>query len=181
VPIQARAFLIARSECSCRRRQEASCWQRKVPAAPRSFPLAQGVVRKNYLHQQSNMGRGTDRNELLLKIGIQISPRTVRRYMPKTPKRPMDPTQRWMTFVRNHVKAMIASDFFVVVTATFQLVYVFVIMEVDTRRILHFNVTRHPTAEWTLQQFRECVTGDEGYRFAIHDRDRIYSRDWTYH
>jgi len=116
-------------------------------------------------------------DELLLKVGVQISPRTVRRYMPKTPHRPTDRRQRWMTFVRNHAKAIIACDFFVVVTATFQLVYVFVIMEVDTRRILHFNLTRHPTADWTLQQFRECVTGDEGYRFVIHDRDRIYSRD----
>jgi hypothetical protein len=58
---------------------------------------------------------------------------------------------------------------FVVVTATFRLVYVLVIMEVGSRRILHCNVTRHPTAEWTLQQFRECVTGEEGYRFVIHD------------
>jgi transposase InsO family protein len=116
-------------------------------------------------------------DELLLKIGIRISPRTVRRYMPKTPKRPADPSQRWTTFVRNHAKAIIASDFFVVVTATFRLVYVFVIMDVASRRVLHFNVTRHPTADWTLQQFRECIAGDEGYRFVIHDRDRIYSRD----
>ena len=79
--------------------------------------------------------------------------------------------------MRNHTNTIIASDFFVVVTATFRLVYVFVIMELDTRRILHFNITQHPTAEWTLQQFRECVVGDEGYRFVIHDRDRIYSRD----
>src|SRR5881397_340519 len=77
-------------------------------------------------------------DELLLKIGIQISPRTVRRYMPKPPRRPADPAQRWMTFVRNHTKAIIATDFFVVVTATFRLIYVFVIMELDTRRILHF-------------------------------------------
>ena len=97
--------------------------------------------------------------------------------MPKTPKRPADPSQRWMTFVRNHAKAIIASDFFVVVTATFQLVYVFVIMEIASRRVLHFNVTRHPTPDWTLQQFRECIAGDEGYRFVIHDRDRIYSHD----
>src|SRR5688572_6751589 len=82
-----------------------------------------------------------------------------------------------MTFVRNHTKTIIATDFFVVVTATFRLVYVFVVMELDTRRILHSNVTRHPTAEWTLQQFRECVSGDEGYRFVIHDRDRIYSQE----
>jgi putative transposase len=102
-------------------------------------------------------------NELLLKIGIQISPRTIRRYMPTEPKRPKVPSQRWMTFVRNHTKAIIAADFFVVVTATFRLVYVLVIMQIGTRRILHFNATLHPTAEWTLQQFRECLVGDEGY------------------
>ena len=116
-------------------------------------------------------------NELLLKIGVQISARTIRRYLPKNPRRPADPAQRWMTFVRNHTKAIIAADFFVVVTATFRLAYVFMIMELDTRRILHFNVTQHPAAEWTLQQFRECVSGDEGYRFVIHDRDRIYSQE----
>jgi putative transposase len=82
-----------------------------------------------------------------------------------------------MTFVRNHANAIIACDFFVVVTATFQLVYVFVIIEVASRRVLHFNVTHHPTADWSLQQLRECIVGDEGYRFIIHDRDRIYSRD----
>jgi putative transposase len=116
-------------------------------------------------------------DELLLKIGIRVSPRTIRRYIPSKPRRPADPSQRWMTFVRNHAKAIIASDFFVVVTATFQLVYVVVIMEIETRRVLHFNVTQHPNAEWTLQQFRESICGDEGYRFLIHDRDRIYSRE----
>src|SRR5438034_1484631 len=116
-------------------------------------------------------------NELLLKLGIQISPRTVRRYMPPQRQERKAPAQRWMTFVRNHANALIAADFFVVATATFRLVYVLVIMEIGTRRILHFNVTQHPTAEWTLQQFRECVAGDEGYRFVIHDRDSIYSRN----
>src|SRR4029077_20673264 len=116
-------------------------------------------------------------DELLLKIEVRISPRTIGRYIPKPPRRPADPAQRWMTFVRNHTKAIIATDFFVVVTATFRLIYVFVIMELDTRRILHFNVTQHPTAEWTLQQFRESVSGDEGYRFVIHDRDCIYSQE----
>jgi hypothetical protein len=80
-------------------------------------------------------------NELHLKIGIRISPRTVRRYMPKSPERPSDPSQRWMTFVRNHAKDIVACDFFVAATATFRLVYVFIIMEVGSRRILHFNVT----------------------------------------
>src|SRR5947209_1367179 len=116
-------------------------------------------------------------DELLLKIGIQISPRTVQRYMPTEPKHPGMTSQRWMTFVRNHAKAIIACDFFIVVTATFRLVYVFVIMEVGSRRILHFNATLHPTAEWTLQQFRECITGEELHKFVIHDRDSIYSKE----
>jgi putative transposase len=116
-------------------------------------------------------------DELLLKIGIQISPRTVRRYMPTEPKQPGMNSQRWLTFVRNHAKAIIACDFFIVVTATFRLVYVFVIMEVGSRKILQFNTTCHPTADWTLQQFRECVTGEGPYKFIIHDRDSIYSRE----
>src|SRR5438128_12503936 len=116
-------------------------------------------------------------DELLLKIGIQMSPRTGRGYMATEPKHPGMTSQRWMTFVRNHAKAIIACDFFIVVTATFRLVYVFVIMEIGSRRILHSNTTCHPTAEWTLQQFRECVTGEEPYKFIIHDRDSIYSKE----
>jgi transposase InsO family protein len=74
-------------------------------------------------------------------------------------------------------KGIVACDFFVVVTATFRVLYVFVVMEVGTRRIVHHNVTAHPTAEWTLQQFREALPGDHGYQYVIHDRDRIYSHD----
>ena len=147
---------------------------------PRGRPPVPADLRKLLREMaRSNPTWGEERiaDELLLKIGIRISPRTVRRYMPEAPVRPADPKQRWMTFVRNHAKAIIASDFFVVVTATFRLVYVFVIIELVSRRVLHFNVTHHPTADWTLQQYRECVVGDEGYRFIIHDRDRIYSRD----
>jgi hypothetical protein len=107
------------------------------------------------------LGREANRWELLLKIGIRVSPRTVRRYIPETPQRPADPKQRWMTFMRNHANAIIASDFFLVVTATFQLVYVIVIIEVASRRVLHFNVTQHPTADWSLQQLRECIVGEK--------------------
>ena len=152
----------------------------KWKSRPRGRPRAPVQLRKLIAEMATdNPTWGEERiaDELLLKIGVRISPRTVRRYMPQLPQRPADPKQRWMTFVRNHAKAIIACDFFVVVTATFQLVYVFVIMEVGTRRLLHFNVTHHPTADWTLQQFRECVTGDEGYRFVIHDRDSIYSKE----
>ena len=84
-------------------------------------------------------------------------------------------SQRWTTFVRNHAKGVLACDFFVTVTASFRVLYVFVVMEVGTRRIAHLNVTAHPTANWTLQQFREVVTGEKPYQFLVHDRDSIYS------
>jgi len=70
---------------------------------------------------------------------------------------------------------MLACDFFVAVTPGFRLLYVFVIMEVGSRRIVQCNVTAHPTAEWTLQQFREIVSGEKPYRSLIRDRDSIYS------
>jgi putative transposase len=118
-------------------------------------------------------------SELLLKLGIRVSPRTVRRYMPKSPGSWNGvSSQRWMTFVRNHAHAILVCDFFVSVTARFRLLYVFVIMEVGSRRIAHFNVTEHPTADWTLQQFREVITGEQPQQFLIHDRDSIYSADF---
>ena len=93
------------------------------------------------------------------------------------PWRTLDPKQRWLTFVHNHAKVIVACDFFVVVTATFRTLYVFVILELGTRRILHENVTAHPTAEWTLQQFREALPGAHPYQFLIHDRDSIFSME----
>jgi putative transposase len=113
--------------------------------------------------------------ELLVKLGIRVSPRTVRRYMPSRPPRARQGTQAWSTFVRNDARSVLASDFLVVVTATFRVIYVFVVLEVGTRRILHWNVTEHPTADWTAQQFRMIVPGDQAHRFVIHDRDTIYS------
>jgi transposase InsO family protein len=86
-------------------------------------------------------------------------------------------SQRWVTFVRNHAQAILACDFFLTVTASFRLLYVFVIMELGSRRIAHFNVTAHSTSDWTLQQFREVITGEKSYRFLIHDRDSIYSSE----
>jgi putative transposase len=90
-------------------------------------------------------------------------------------------SQRWRTFVRNHAKAIVACDFCVVVTATFRLLYVFVVMECATRRILHANATGHPTAAWTLQQLRAAIPTDHTYRFLIHDRDRIFSGELDQH
>ena len=84
-------------------------------------------------------------------------------------------SQTWTTFVRNHASAVLARDFFVAVTATFRVFYIFVVLDVGTRRILHWNVTDHPTADWTAQQFRMVVSGDQPHRWIIHDRDSIYS------
>ena len=118
-------------------------------------------------------------NELSLKLGLCVSPRTVRKYLPKRLDRgpgKRATAQGWSTFVRNHAQAIVACDFCVAVTATFRLCYVFVVIEHISRRLLHVNVTAHPTADWTLQQLREAIPADHGYRFLLHDRDSIFSQ-----
>jgi putative transposase len=119
-------------------------------------------------------------NELLLKLGLRVSPRTIRKYLFKPLNRGGGThvaSQRWLTFVQNHAKGIVACDFCVVVTASFRLLYVLVVLEHASRRILHVNVTAHPTAQWTMQQLREAIPADHPYRFLIHDRDAIFSRD----
>jgi putative transposase len=96
--------------------------------------------------------------------------------MPSTPPRSPRGDQRWSTFLKNHAKSIVACDFFVTVTATFRILYVFVVIEHGTRRLAHVNLTAHPTAEWALQQFREVVTGEARRGYLIHDRDRIFSK-----
>jgi len=113
-------------------------------------------------------------SELLVKLGIRVSPRTVRRYMPRSAApRGGARSQMWSTFVRNHASAVLACDFCVAVTATFRVFYIFVVLDVGTRRILHWNATDDPTADWTTQPFRMVVSGDQPHRWLIHDRDRI--------
>ena len=115
-------------------------------------------------------------HELLLKLGLQVSPRTVRKYMPKRPAGRPRADQRWSTFLRNHAKAIVACDFLVSVTVTFRLLYVFVLIEHGSRRLLHFNMTQHPTAAWTLQQLREGIGCGDGYRYLLHDRDSVFAQ-----
>src|SRR5208283_2342989 len=83
--------------------------------------------------------------------------------------------QRWSTFLKNHAAAIIACDFFVIASASFRILYVLVVMEHASRRIIHLNVTAHPTAAWTLQQLREAIPSDHTYRFILHNRDAIFS------
>jgi putative transposase len=127
---------------------------------------------------RTNPAWGEERlaNELRLKLGLTVSPRTIGRYLRHfRPPRGRRSVQRWATFVRNHAHAVLACDFFISVTGRFRILYVFVVLEVGTRRIAHWNVTAHPTAEWTIQQFRTAITGEAAHRFLIHDRDAIYA------
>jgi putative transposase len=150
-------------------------WKSKPSGRPRLTKDLRQLIRE-MAAENSTWGEERIANELRLKLGIRVSPPTVEKYLREGPVRTPDPKQRWLTFVHNHAKVIVACDFFVVVTATFRTLYVFVIMELGTRRILHHNVTANPTAEWTLQQFREALPGDHPYRFVIHDRDSIFSK-----
>jgi putative transposase len=89
----------------------------------------------------------------LLKLGLTVSQATVSKYMVR-PRRP--PSQAWCTFLKNHAQELIALDFFTVPTATFRVLFVFVVVSHGRRRLVHFNVTEHPTAEWTARQLLEA-------------------------
>jgi len=155
-------------------------WRWKsTPGRPPIPADLQALIRR-MARENPTWGQERIANELLLKLGLRVSPRTVRKYIPTRLDHGRGPclaSQRWRTFVRSHAQAIVACDFCVVVTATFRLLYVFVIMYHGTRRILHCNVTAHPTAHWTLQQLREAIPADHSYRFLIHDRDSIYSAE----
>ena len=127
---------------------------------------------------QENAVWGEERiaSELLVKLGIRVSPRTVREYMPKPPSGQPRGDQRWATVLKNHAYAILTCGFFAAVTATFRLLYVFGIIEHGSRRLLRVDVTAHPSAERTLQQWREIVGFDDTHRYLIHDRDSIFAK-----
>jgi transposase InsO family protein len=153
------------------------------PGRPPLPPELQTLIRR-MARENPTWGEERMANELLLKLGLRVSPRTVRKYMPKRVdygRGKRATYQCWQTCVRKHAQAIVACDFCVVVTATFRLLYVFVIMEHATRRMLHGNVTAHPTASWTLQQLREAIPADHGYHFLLHDRDSILSPQLDQH
>ena len=148
---------------------------RSRPGRP---PVPRDVQRLIVSMAQANPTWGEERiaNELCRKLGLTVSPRTVGRYLrPLRPRRGGQRSQRWATFVRNHARAIVACDFFTTVTVRFRILYVFVVLDVGTRQILHWNVTEHPTAEWTIQQFRAVISPQASHRFVLHDRDSIYA------
>ena len=109
-------------------------------------------------------------SELLL-LGYTVSETTVAKYMPRTRKPPCQP---WRTFLANHIPDIVAIDFFTVPTLMFGVLYGFVVLRHEQRQVVHFNVTRHPTAEWTAQQIVEAFPFDEAPRYLLRDRDNIY-------
>jgi transposase InsO family protein len=126
---------------------------------------------------EENAGWGAPRiHGELQKLGFVVSERTVARYLRRVQHRD-DPGKRWLAFLHNHREVIVALDFFTVPTVTFQLLYCFFVIEHARRKILHFNVTRHPTAEWILQQLREAFPEAAPYRYVILDRDSKFDAD----
>ena len=111
----------------------------------------------------------------LLKLGIDIGESSVSKHMVRNRK---PPSQTWRTFLENHAQQLVSIDFFTVPTIRFQVLYVLLVLAHDRRRILHFNVTAHPTAEWTAQQLREAFPFDQLPRYLLRDRDRIFGDDF---
>ena len=108
-------------------------------------------------------------------LGYAVAESTVAKYMPRHRK---PPSQTWRTFLNKHVGDIAAIDFFVVPTVRFRLLYCFIVLRHDRRRVVHFNVTAHPTARWSGQQVIEAFPFDEAPRFMIRDRDAIYGMDF---
>ena len=111
----------------------------------------------------------------LLKLGIEVSERTVSRLLPRNRK---PPSQTWRAFLNNHVQDLVSVDFFTVPTVSFRVLFVFVVLAHHRRRVIHFNVTEHPTAGWTAQQMVEAFPEDTLPRYLLRDRDNIYGCDF---
>src|SRR5215469_9421260 len=111
----------------------------------------------------------------LLKLGIDVAESSVSKYMLRRHK---PPSQKWRTFLENHVQQLVSLDFFTVPTIRFQVLYVFLVLAHDRRRILHFNVTAQPTAEWTGQQLPEAFPFAQRPRYLLRDRDAIFGHDF---
>src|SRR5262249_1109649 len=107
----------------------------------------------------------------LLKLGINVAERSVSRLMPK--RRPR-PSQTWQTFLANHVRDLVSLDFFTVPTARLRVLFVLVVLAHHRRRVIHFNLTEHPTAHWTAQQIVDAFPDDCAPLYLLRDRDSVY-------
>jgi putative transposase len=150
-------------------------WRLKSRPGRPPIPAELRALIRRIANENPSWGEERIANELQLKIGIRVSPRTVNKYLPRRPQGRPRGDLRWSTFLRLHAQGTIACDFFVTVTATFRLLYVFVVIEHHSRRLIHSNVTTHASAAWTLQQLREAIGLEERYEYLLHDRDSIFA------
>jgi len=107
----------------------------------------------------------------LLKLGFSISQAAVSKYMVRYPS---PPSQAWRTFLTNHADCLTSIDFFMVPTATFRLLFGFIVLHHERRRIVHFGVTANPTMAWVAQQIREAFPWETTPRYLLRDRDAVY-------
>ena len=143
--------------------------RRRGPGRPAIDANLRKLIREM---KASNIGWGAPRiHGELLKLGIEVSQATISKYMLRSKK---PPSQTWRTFVDNHANCLAAMDFFTVPTARFRVLYVFIVLSQDRRKVVHFNATEHPTAQWTAQQLFEAFPFDSAPRYLLHDRDAIY-------
>ncbi len=149
-------------------------WKSRPVGRPRVTTEIRDLIRR-LAAENPTWGEKRIADELLLKLQIRLSPRTVAKYRKQLPRPRRSRDQRWSTFLKSHAQAIVACDFFTAVTAAFRVIYVFVALEIGSRRLIHFNVTEHPTSEWTLQQLREALPGDQEYKFLLHDRHKTFS------
>ena len=148
-------------------------WRWKSRAGKVGRPKIEPEIRRLIQRMsRENLLWGTPRiQSKLALLGYIVAESTVDRYRIR-PRKPPSPT--WRAFLDNHIKDIVAVDFFTVPTATLRLLFTFVVLRHDRRQVVHFNVTAHPTAEWTAQQIVEAFPFDEVPRFLIRDRDSIY-------
>jgi putative transposase len=138
-----------------------------IQLAPETIALIQQMVGENL-----TWGAERTRGELL-KLGIHVAKRTIQKYMRGV--RPLrSPSQTWRTFLKNHANEMWACDFLPVVDLVFRQVFIFFLIELCSRRVVHFGVTRNPTAEWVTQQLHEATPNGTGPKYLIRDNDGKY-------
>jgi len=107
----------------------------------------------------------------LAKLGIDVAPSTVDRYRVRPPR---GGVPNWRSFLRNYVPDLVSVDFFTVPTIKFRVLFVFLVLATDRRRVLHFNVTEHPSSEWTARQLIQALPWETPFRYLLRDRDKIY-------
>ena len=149
-------------------------WRRKSRTDKRGRPALDSDVRDLILMMaDANPTWGAPKiHGELLKLGLVVSERTVSGLLRRHRRKP--PSQTWRAFIKNHMPETVGVDFLVVPTIRFHLLFVFVVLSHARRRVVHFNVTANPTAEWTAQQIIEAFPWDSAPRYLLRDRDSIY-------